>query len=417
MFKVDFKKFIILFTSVLIFMGINTVATIKDHQVLALGLENIENIAPTIEIIKPAKEGITVSSDSFLKIIWKDSDPDDNAKITLFWDSDINKDNNTVDKKDKTWGIIMENISEDPDLCADEQDVYDLKVIGIPTWCPWSRYFYVLATIGDCKHYPVPCDYSGKVTVVTKASTGGSAMSLKGAKIIIGPNVLQNDAYLSVIDNPNEPIILLANFNLSDNLKINSGGDLNKTVHRFKAIDVHGNIYSSNKYMSNWEVSVKATSKNSLVITIPYTSKITKSLKCGEDNLRILYLNEDKKCWQLIEKEHIIDKTKKEVSVEVTKLGIYRLAEILGDTQDVWHSPNPLRYKPGVAEGVSFKDTTFNYRIKIYDLAGNNIKNISNGDNYYWNITEDGIASGVYFYLIFDDEGNLKHKDKIAIIK
>lgn len=410
--RADYKKFIVLFILVFIFVGIQTVSTIEDIQVLAS-----ENVAPTIKIIKPPKEGITVSDDSVLKIVWDDFDPDNNAEITLYWDKDSDISNNSQEGKNKTWGVIADKIVEDPEICADEHDVYNLKVIGVPTWCPWSRYFYVLAEISDGNHYPIPYDYSGKVTVITKASAGGAAVSLEGAKIMVGPKVFSNDVYLSVIDNPNETVIFSANFKLSGNSKINSSSGLDKTVHRFKAIDIYGNIYGGNDLTGNSKVSVKDTDKGLLVITIPYTSKIANNLKCGEDNLRILYLNEGKKCWQLIERKHIVNKAKKEVSVQVNSLGIYRLAEVLGNTQDVWHSPNPLRYKIGEREGISFKDIGSIYSIKIYNLAGEEIKDIANGNNYYWNITEDDIASGVYFYLIFDAKGNFKHKDKIAIIK
>lgn len=412
MFKIDYKKFIVLFISAFIFIGTQTVSTIEDTLVLAS-----DNVAPTIKIIKPPKEGVTVSDDSVLKIIWDDFDPDSNAKITLYWDKDSDISNNSKEEKNKTWGVIADNIVEDPETCADEHEIYNLKVIGVPTWCPWSRYFYVLAEISDCSHYPIPYDYSGKVTVVTKASIGGAAVSLKGARIIVGPNAFSNDVYLSIVDNPNETAIFSANFKLSGNSKISSRGELDKTVHKFKAIDIYGNIYGSADSTSNSTASIKVTDKGSLVITIPYTSKIASNLKYGEDNLRILYLNEGRECWQLIERKHIVNKAKKEVSVQVNRLGIYRLAEVLGNTQDTWHSPNPLRYKIGEKEGVFFKDIGANYSIKIYDLSGEEIKNIANGNNYYWNITKDNVASGVYFYLIFDANGNLKHKDKIAIIK
>jgi len=56
-------------------------------------------------------------------ITWTDSDPDDDAEISLYWDTDTSSANNTSGDEGTTWGTIAAGISED-----DPGDSYDWQV-------------------------------------------------------------------------------------------------------------------------------------------------------------------------------------------------------------------------------------------------------------------------------------------------
>jgi flagellar hook assembly protein FlgD len=82
--------------------------------------------------------------------------------------------------------------------------------------------------------------------------------------------------------------------------------------------------------------------------------------------------------------------------------------------------PNPFKPSKGHTE-IRFERLTKNVTIRIYNIAGELVRleeNIITGF-FDWDVKNDSgekVASGVYIYVITDDEGRIK-KGKIAIIR
>lgn len=106
------------------------------------------NDSPTIDIINPPAEGAIAYAFSYT-ITWKDSDLDDNAIITLYYDT-----NNTGYD-----GILIsgaENISED-----DETDSFVWDTSSLPD----RATYYVYAKINDGVNSPVYARSEGQLTI------------------------------------------------------------------------------------------------------------------------------------------------------------------------------------------------------------------------------------------------------------
>lgn len=94
---------------------------------------------PSINIIEPPEDGLTISEPVF-RIQWSDFDPDDNAKISLYYDTDAHG----FDGK-----VIATNLSEDGDL---DENYFD--------WAWWNTEelraggtYHIYANITDGRNY------------------------------------------------------------------------------------------------------------------------------------------------------------------------------------------------------------------------------------------------------------------------
>ncbi|MFH1449982.1 MAG: T9SS type A sorting domain-containing protein [bacterium] len=370
------------------------------------------NIPPTITITQPPDKDGTASTEYLIK--WEDTDVDDNADITLFWDKDKNKDNNTSETEGKEWGVIATGIKEDLDGDA---DTYLLDLSKIPSWCPWTRYFYILGKIKDSVNSPVYDYGEGKITIVTKASAGGITISSSGATITIAAKNLSMDAYVIINDKPNNPAIAKANALVLSDKNLSLSTALNNTTYEFKALSIYGNTLSISSAQKS-SLQVKETT-----IAIPYSPEAVSKLKIKEKSLRIFYLNEKKERWILVDAKQKVDPTSKTVSTSINNFGIYRLIEVLSlESGEISHYPNPLKLAKGTEEKVTFVNlpTSNNTKIKIYNQVGELIKTMDiTFPEMEWNLRSDKgdlVASGVYFYLVSDETG-VKAKGKMAIIK
>jgi len=125
-----------------------------------------ENGRPFIQLTNPAGDTTTNTT---LQINWTDSDEDDNAVISLYYDAD---------QQDYNGTMIIEGLSEDD---AVDEYVWDLSLI--PT-----GHYYVYAQIDDNQNTPVRHYASGKVTIINptypatptnlQATTNGSLLDL-----------------------------------------------------------------------------------------------------------------------------------------------------------------------------------------------------------------------------------------------
>ncbi len=96
------------------------------------------NSPPEITLGEPAP-GTLLSLGEIHTITWTDSDPDDDAQITLYWDKDTNPANNAPGEDGVNWGTIATGISED-----DPADSYDWTVDARP-----NGHSYLYAVIDD----------------------------------------------------------------------------------------------------------------------------------------------------------------------------------------------------------------------------------------------------------------------------
>ncbi|UCE74549.1 MAG: hypothetical protein JSV56_02290 [Methanomassiliicoccales archaeon] len=116
--------------------------TINENKDIELILENI---LPSIQIIEP--DGVNDIADETYVIQWQDSDPEDDAQIELFYDTD----NVGFD------GILINQqpISEDSDI-----DEYTWETGGLE-----ERNYYIYAVIDDEFNSPVSVYSNGQVTI------------------------------------------------------------------------------------------------------------------------------------------------------------------------------------------------------------------------------------------------------------
>jgi len=96
------------------------------------------NVPAEIDLDDPAP-GAEVNPGDVYAITWTDSDPDDDAQIGLYWDSDTDSANNVPGEEGVNWGTITTGISE-----GDETDSYDWAVDA-----PGGGDYYLYGVIGD----------------------------------------------------------------------------------------------------------------------------------------------------------------------------------------------------------------------------------------------------------------------------
>ena len=89
------------------------------------------------------------------------------------------------------------------------------------------------------------------------------------------------------------------------------------------------------------------------------------------------------------------------------------------DKKNIYAYPNPV--KADYSGYISITGLTDNSNIKITDTAGYLInEGISNGGMYNWNgrnIRGEKVASGIYYVLVYDQEGNESVATKILITR
>ncbi len=133
--------------TVVVTMGAPMNATLGTTTVHTATIE--DNDGPSITLLEP--DGAGDLADASFTIMWEDADPNDDAKIDLFYDTDASGEDGTA---------IASDLAEDPDGAGTGNDdfVWDTSAM------PGGDYF-VYAVIDDGFHPPV-VDYSdGPVTV------------------------------------------------------------------------------------------------------------------------------------------------------------------------------------------------------------------------------------------------------------
>ncbi|MDI6704535.1 MAG: peptidoglycan DD-metalloendopeptidase family protein, partial [bacterium] len=157
-------------------------------------------------------------------------------------------------------------------------------------------------------------------------------------------------------------------------------------------------------------------------ISIPYKDENNDGLVDGteikEDTLKVFFLNGRAWVRDFDTKVYPINNLCKVNTTHLTTFGIFSM--IAQNLEDVVVYPNPFKPSKGHTE-IRFERLTENVTIRIYNIAGELVRmeeNIITGF-FDWDAKNDygkNVASGVYIYVIIDNEGRIK-KGKIAIIR
>ncbi|MDA8244265.1 MAG: fibronectin type III domain-containing protein, partial [Elusimicrobia bacterium] len=149
------------------------------------------------------------------------------------------------------------------------------------------------------------------------------------------------------------------------------------------------------------------------------------------NTLRILLLDTATLEW-VPQRNSVLDRAAKTVYLDTSHFSIYALGSVLsyaGPLDKVFAYPNP--YKPGssglfgqpaLGDGIVFESLPAASTIKIYDLAGGLVRELSDDDSdgrCFWdtrNKAGSRAASGVYFYLVKSPDGG-KKSGKVVIIR
>ena len=158
-------------------------------------------------------------------------------------------------------------------------------------------------------------------------------------------------------------------------------------------------------------------------LVIPYNDEnkdgIIDNTNIKEDDLEVWSYSE-KNGW-LREDDKTIDKTNKKVTVRTGHLTTFALfaPEVAVDLKNVIAFPSP--FKSSLHNKITFANLNGSVNIKIYNIAGELVWNVEGITTafYEWNVVnndDESVASGIYIYVITDDEGN-KATQKFTIIK
>ncbi|MFH1961774.1 MAG: T9SS type A sorting domain-containing protein, partial [bacterium] len=217
-------------------------------------------------------------------------------------------------------------------------------------------------------------------------------------KIEILDNPFTNaTATITINDNPDEANFALADQNLPKGVDISG---LAEAVREFKLFER--------------ENANAGTTTGRFKITIPYPATIPDD---KARDLKIYWLNTDANRWELAGGKS--DMANHTVTVEVTHLSIFRAAFLSSPLPPkVIVYPNP--YNARRDDRIYFKGTIELSLIRIFTLSGELVKEIKASNNTQdWDVKNASgctLASGMYFYLITDTQGN-KATGKIAVIR
>ncbi|MCP3912391.1 MAG: hypothetical protein GY713_15715 [Actinomycetia bacterium] len=125
---------------------VNAVLGATTVQTVLIEDNDVPNAPPQIAILQP--DGLDDTADGDFLIVWSDADPDDNATIDLYYDSDASGED----------GTFITSFSENPDGAGDDRHLWDTSLLA-------NGDYFVYAVIDDGVSPPV-VDYSvGPVTV------------------------------------------------------------------------------------------------------------------------------------------------------------------------------------------------------------------------------------------------------------
>jgi fibronectin type 3 domain-containing protein len=324
-----------------------------------------------------------------------------------------NKINNLIDFQNANYfGEFPANYSETPET---------IIVNNLGTGCP-GFYFAVASLYND----ELAVGLSKSVYSVSAESISSSKGKTiykinEKTKIIIPPNTLPNDATAIVIKN-NSDLLKENNPNLE---KISNAFKLAKSYPyiNLPSENIFYEIYALNS--ASQKIPIDKLN-NYIQIFIPFPdsdhNEIFDSTSININNLKLFRLNENNNEWAFIQKS-TVNKIDNLCYGYIDKFGIYTILAIIpAETLErAVVYPNPA-ISPSDNNPIIFKNLTPGSKIKIFNLAGELVKDALIADNNgicTWNALNDSnnkVSSGLYIYYIEDNKGNTK-KGKFAIVR
>ena len=141
-----------------------------------------------------------------------------------------------------------------------------------------------------------------------------------------------------------------------------------------------------------------------------------------QNSLRIFGLSETARQWEE-QKGHIVDVFANTISIDVEKFSIYKVMLKIGSSlDDLIVYPNPFKIKEAKDGCAKFINLPKNVTLRIYNIAGEMVykkvyENTSGGITWDGkNNSERPVATGVYIYLLKDNNGH-KKTGKISVIQ
>lgn len=240
---------------------------------------------------------------------------------------------------------------------------------------------------------------------------GGSATgSDNKTKIEVSPNTFGEDVYMVIDSNYTSNEITIAN--QLDDLDINT-------------VRINNGII---KFMPYSVLSVEITGNlgKEATITLPYNDMNGNGIVYNthplikERHLKIGELAGGR--WRAIG-DSVVYPDNDTVSGKVNQLSAYALLGIsqLGANLSRAH-PYPVPFRANRNKLIIFTGLPGNVEIKIYDIAGDLVTTLKEQDmdgEFEWNVTNDNgdkVCSGVYIYLMKDEQGK-KKTGRLVIIR
>lgn len=213
--------------------------------------------------------------------------------------------------------------------------------------------------------------------------------------------------------------------------------DLDAATARFTPNSVVTGSVLELHYYDLFGTTVTANFASPARVTIAYTDAAGDGILDGiapptsVDSLKLLSLDTSAMEWTAV-RNSFTDRTARTVYADISHFSFYALGSIVsvaGDIADVFAYPNP--YKPGSAglfgnssfgEGVIFESLPARSTVKIFNVAGGLVREITDDDGdgrCRWDARNSNgtpAASGVYLYLVDAPTGG-KKTGRIAVIR
>ncbi|MFQ3675287.1 MAG: fibronectin type III domain-containing protein, partial [Endomicrobiia bacterium] len=271
-----------------------------------------------------------------------------------------------------------------------------------------------------------------KTITETKTTTEGTNLEVK-VEVLAG--AVTKQIYVEVsVDPVNKPIIVDAGKITTANNKITPTTNkkiLSDTITEFVAKD----YATGEKFAENFI-------ENTVSIILSYPDADNDGFvdgiepKMSEKSLKIHMLNETTDIWE--EVGGTVDTANNKVKVSVRHFSVYALMSVKTvslNLNEVKVYPNPYKHgatgdnakfsDSSLGTGIVFDNLTLKAEIKIYNISGELVSELSENDGdgmCLWNTkNKDGekVVSGVYIYYVTnpDDKGMKPAKGKFAIIR
>ncbi len=217
----------------------------------------------------------------------------------------------------------------------------------------------------------------------------------------------------------------------SDDLRVERAKESLSGVQGVNALEDTITEFNMRDQYGNYVHEFNSTEDVSLVIQYSNTA----AREGNPNNFRIYYLNEITGQWEIVEGEQVVDKENRTVEVKIKHFSIYRIfatVDFVNNLKNVHVFPNP--YKPNdddrstgedghpVYGRVTFQNITKTSKVKIYTISGelvNSLDPVQSDGSAYWNVDNkngEKVASGIYVYVITDDDGN-KKVGRITVVR